>query len=54
MMDARGTLWCTAELGEAVLAIDQGAGTFASIPIDGAPHWIAISGEQALCLVQDA
>jgi DNA-binding beta-propeller fold protein YncE len=43
MMDARGTLWCTAELGEAVLAIDAAARTFTSIPIGGAPHWIAIS-----------
>jgi DNA-binding beta-propeller fold protein YncE len=43
MMDARGTLWCTAELGEAVLAIEPDAGTFTRIPIGGAPHWIAIS-----------
>jgi DNA-binding beta-propeller fold protein YncE len=43
MMDARGTLWCTAELGESVLAIDPGAGTFTRIPIGGAPHWIAVS-----------
>jgi DNA-binding beta-propeller fold protein YncE len=43
MMDARGTLWCTAELGEAVLAIDPAAGTFTQIPIGGAPHWIAVS-----------
>jgi DNA-binding beta-propeller fold protein YncE len=43
MMDARGTLWCTAELGEAVLAIDPAQGTVTRIPIGGAPHWIAIS-----------
>jgi DNA-binding beta-propeller fold protein YncE len=43
MMDARGTLWCTAELGQAVLAIYPAAGTFMRLPIDGAPHWIAVS-----------
>jgi DNA-binding beta-propeller fold protein YncE len=43
MLDARGTLWCTGELGEAVFAIDPHAGTFTRIPIGGAAHWIAIS-----------
>ena len=43
MMDAHGTLWCTAELGNAVLAIDPATGAVARIDIGGAPHWIAIS-----------
>lgn len=43
MMDARGTVWSTAELGEAVLAVDPAAGSYTRIPIGGAPHWIAIS-----------
>jgi DNA-binding beta-propeller fold protein YncE len=43
MMDASGTLWCTAELGEAVLAIDPVADTVERIPVGGAPHWIAVS-----------
>ena len=43
MMDAAGTLWCTAELGEAVLAIDPATGAVERIPVGGAPHWIAIS-----------
>ncbi len=43
MMDAAGTLWCTAELGEAVLAIDPASGAVERVPLGGAPHWIAIS-----------
>jgi DNA-binding beta-propeller fold protein YncE len=43
MMDARGTLWCTAELGEAVLAIDPATDAIERVPLGGAPHWIAIS-----------
>jgi DNA-binding beta-propeller fold protein YncE len=43
MMDARGVLWSTAELGNAVLAIDPATDTVARIPVGGAPHWIAIS-----------
>jgi DNA-binding beta-propeller fold protein YncE len=43
MMDAAGTLWCTAELANAVLAIDPATGKVDRIDIGGAPHWIAIS-----------
>jgi DNA-binding beta-propeller fold protein YncE len=43
MMDAGGTLWATAELGNAVLAIDPDSGAVERIDVGGAPHWIAIS-----------
>ena len=43
MMDARGTLWSTAELGNAVLAIDPATDKVERIDIGGSPHWIAIS-----------
>jgi len=43
MMDASGTLWSTAELGNAVLAIGPGAKTVDRIDVGGSPHWIAIS-----------
>jgi DNA-binding beta-propeller fold protein YncE len=43
MMDARGTLWSTGELGHAVLAIDPATNKVDRIDIGGAPHWIAVS-----------
>jgi DNA-binding beta-propeller fold protein YncE len=43
MMDASGALWSTAELGNAVLAIDAVSNKVDRIDIGGAPHWIAIS-----------
>ena len=43
MMDSRGVLWSTAELGAAVLAIDPESGEVERIDAGGAPHWIAIS-----------
>jgi DNA-binding beta-propeller fold protein YncE len=43
MMDVRGTLWSTAELGNAVLAIDPDTDKVERIDVGGAPHWIAIS-----------
>jgi DNA-binding beta-propeller fold protein YncE len=43
MMDARGTLWCTAELSKAVLAIDPQSGAVERVAVGGAPHWIAVS-----------
>jgi DNA-binding beta-propeller fold protein YncE len=43
MMDAGGTLWCTAELANSVLAIAPGNDEVERIEIGGAPHWIAIS-----------
>jgi len=43
MMDVRGLLWSTAELGNAVLAIDPETGKVERIDVGGAPHWIAVS-----------
>ena len=43
MMDARGLLWSTAELGNAVLAIDPATGKVERVALGGSPHWIAIS-----------
>jgi DNA-binding beta-propeller fold protein YncE len=43
MMDGGGTLWCTAELANAVLAIDPQTGEPERIAIGGSPHWIAVS-----------
>ena len=43
MMDVRGTLWSTAELGNAVLAIDPFTDKVERIAVGGSPHWIAIS-----------
>ncbi len=42
MMDVRGTLWSTAELGNAVLAIDPFTDKVERIAVGGSPHWIAI------------
>jgi DNA-binding beta-propeller fold protein YncE len=43
MMDGRGTLWSTAELGHAVLAIDPDTDKVERIGVGGSPHWIAVS-----------
>ncbi len=43
MMDGHGTLWSTAELGNAVLAIDPATDKVARIDVGGSPHWIAAS-----------
>src|SRR5512139_1095863 len=43
MMDTRGTLWSTAELSDAVLAIDPFTDKVECIAVGGSPHWIAIS-----------
>ena len=43
MMDASGTLWSTAELGNAVLAINPATEKVDRIDIGGSPHWIAVS-----------
>lgn len=43
MMDSSGALWSTAELGNAVLAIDSATNKIDRIDIGGSPHWIAIS-----------
>jgi DNA-binding beta-propeller fold protein YncE len=43
MMDGRGTLWSTGELGDAVLAIDPATDKVERIDVGGSPHWIAVS-----------
>jgi DNA-binding beta-propeller fold protein YncE len=43
MMDEGGTLWATAELANAVLAIAPQSGDVTRVEVGGAPHWIAIS-----------
>lgn len=43
MMDSHGTLWSTAELGNAVLAIDLVSGKVERVEVSGSPHWIAVS-----------
>jgi len=43
MMDSFGTLWSTAELANAVLAIDPATAKVDRVEIGGSPHWIAIS-----------
>lgn len=43
MMDEGGVLWASAELGQAVLAIEPGTGKVQRIDIGGAAHWIAVS-----------
>jgi len=43
MMDAHGTLWSTAELANAVLAIDPQTDKIERIALEASPHWIAIS-----------
>ncbi len=43
MMDVSGTLWSTAELGDAVLAINPATEKVDRIDIGGSPHWIAVS-----------
>jgi len=48
MMDASGTLWSTAELGNAVLAIDPVAGTVDRVDLGGSPHWIAVSHSEGM------
>jgi len=43
MMDGRGTLWSTGELGNAVLAVDPATDKVERIDVGGSPHWIAFS-----------
>ncbi len=42
MMDASGTLWSTAELANAVLAVDPATAKVERIDLGGSPHWIAV------------
>jgi DNA-binding beta-propeller fold protein YncE len=55
VMMAGDTLWATAELGDAVLAIDPGSGHVERIDIGGRAHWVAASGGQvfASCKTSD-
>jgi DNA-binding beta-propeller fold protein YncE len=43
MMDKDGVLWVSAELGQAVLAIEPDTAKTTRIDIRGAAHWIAVS-----------
>jgi DNA-binding beta-propeller fold protein YncE len=43
MFDRDGTLWCTAELKDAVLALDPESGKADIIPTGKAAHWLVIS-----------
>lgn len=43
MMDEGGTLWASAELANAVLAIEPGNDDVERVDLGGSPHWIAIS-----------
>ncbi|MFN3350121.1 YncE family protein [Pseudorhodoplanes sp.] len=43
MLDRDGMLWCTAELGNAVLAIDPATGAVRSVDTGKAAHWLAVS-----------
>ena len=55
VMMAGDTLWATAELGDAVLAIDPGSGHVERIDIGGRAHWVAASGGKvfASCKTSD-
>jgi DNA-binding beta-propeller fold protein YncE len=43
MMDAAGALWCSGELGNAVLVIDPATDKVARIDVGNTAHWLAIS-----------
>jgi DNA-binding beta-propeller fold protein YncE len=43
MMDERGTLWSSGELGQCVLAIDPATGTVKPVEVGSTAHWLAIS-----------
>ena len=43
MTDESGTLWSSAELGNAVLAIDPATGAVQKVDVGGTAHWLVIS-----------
>jgi YVTN family beta-propeller protein len=43
MMDASGVLWCSAELGNAVLVIDPATDKIERIDVGNTAHWVVIS-----------
>jgi len=51
MMDERGTLWSSGELGNAVLAIDPATDTVTSIEVGSTAHWLAVSHATAKVFV---
>lgn len=55
VMMAGDTLWATAELGDAVLAIDPGSDRVARIDIGGRAHWVAAANGKvfASCKTSD-
>jgi len=51
MMDERGTLWSSGELGNAVLAIDPATDTVTPIEVGSTAHWLAVSHATAKVFV---
>src|ERR1700728_4418390 len=45
MIDASGVLWCSGELGNAVLVIDPATDKIERIDVGNTAHWVAISHE---------
>ena len=43
MMDMSGALWCSGELGNAVLVVDPATDKVQRVDVGGTAHWIAIS-----------
>jgi DNA-binding beta-propeller fold protein YncE len=56
MMDESGAVWCSAELGNAVLAIDPNTDKVQRIDVGNTAHWLAISHvtEKAFVSVKSA
>jgi DNA-binding beta-propeller fold protein YncE len=54
VMMADDTLWATAELGDAVLAIDPGNDEVERIGIGGRPHWVAAANGQVFASCKTA
>ena len=54
VMMADDTLWATAELGDAVLAIDPGSNEVERIAIGGRPHWVAAANGQVFASCKTA
>jgi DNA-binding beta-propeller fold protein YncE len=51
MMDGSGVLWCSAELGNAVLAVDPATDKVERIDVGHTAHWLAISHAKGKALV---
>jgi DNA-binding beta-propeller fold protein YncE len=51
MVDASGAVWCSGELGDAVLVIDPATDKVQRIDVGGTAHWVAISHAAAKAFV---